>query len=126
MESNLNLRAKEILTFVPSGPHYDLAIRFYQEIGFQVDWKSDTEAILNKDGCRFFLQNLSHNWGKGNFMMELAVEDLDDWWDMLIGLDLEKYPEVKLKAPTDYPWGKREIHLIDPCNVLWHISTKSK
>lgn len=81
---NHNLKAKEILTFVPSGPNYDLAIRFYQEIGFRVDWKSETEAILNKDGCRFFLQNLAHNW------------------------------------------GKREVHLVDPCNVLWHISVRSK
>jgi len=124
---NYNLKAKEILTFVPSGPHYDLAIRFYQEIGFHLDWKSDSEAILNMDGCRFFLQNLTHNWGKGNFKMVLEVENLDDWWSVLNRLDLEKrYPEVKMKPPTDYPWGKREIHLVDPCNVLWHISVKTK
>ena len=126
MKRIFNLTVKEILTFIPSGPYYDQAIRFYQEIGFQIDWKSDTESILNKDGLRFILQNLSDNWGKGNFMMVLEVEDLDDWWDMLTGRDLEsKYPGVKLKPPMDYPWGKREIHLIDPCNVLWHISTSN-
>jgi uncharacterized glyoxalase superfamily protein PhnB len=28
-----------------------------------------------------------------------------------------------MKSPQDYPWGKREIHLIGPDGVLWHIAT---
>ncbi len=36
-------------------------------------------------------------------------------------LDLpSKYPGVRTKAPTDYTWG-REVHLIDPGGVCWHI-----
>jgi len=60
-------------------------------------------------------------------MMTLEVEDLDAWWEKLSVLELEKkYTEVKLKAPENYPRGKREIHLIDPSNVLWHISVDHK
>ena len=119
----LNLKAKEILTIFPSVTDFDTAIGFYQEIGFEVDWRSDSIAVIRKDSCKFLLQNSSNNWIDGNFMMVLEVEDLDDWWAHLESLKLtEKYPSVRLRAPEDYPWGKREIHLIDPCGVLWHIS----
>jgi hypothetical protein len=119
----LNLKAKEILAIFPSVTDFHTAISFYQEIGFEVDWRSDSIAVIRKDRCKFLLQNSSNNWIDGNFMMVLEVENLDDWWAHLEGLKLtEKYPGVRLRAPEDYPWGKREIHLIDPCGVLWHIS----
>jgi hypothetical protein len=119
----LNLRAKEILTIFPSVTDFDTAIRFYLDIGFAVDWRSDSMAVVRKDSCRFLLQNSSNNWIEDNFMMVLEVENLDDWWTHLESLDLaKKYPGVRLRAPEDYPWGNREIHLIDPCGVLWHIS----
>lgn len=123
---DLNLTAKEILTIFPSVTDFDTAIRFYQEIGFELDWRSDAMAVIRKDNCKFLLQNSSNNWIEGNFMMVLEVDDLDDWWTHLESLNLpEKYPGVRLRAPEDYPWGKREIHLIDPCGVLWHISVPS-
>ncbi|MBD0299485.1 MAG: VOC family protein [Nitrososphaera sp.] len=119
----LNLKAKEILTFIPSGKNYKKAIEFYLELGFQLDWQTEDYCSFGKDNCRFLLQNNPSNWGKDNFMMVLEVENLDDWWKHLVSLELQKkYDGVKLRAPENYPWGNREIHLIDPCEVLWHIS----
>lgn len=121
--TKLNLKANEILTFIPSVIDFQTAKRFYLEIGFEIDYDDDSLAILRKDRCRFFLQNNSNNWIDGNFMMVLHVEDLDAWWEHLQSLDLEsRYEGVKLRAPEVYPWGNREIHLIDPCGVLWHIA----
>src|SRR5439155_1026832 len=117
---NLNLEVKEIRAFIPSGKGYEQAIQFYLDIGFELDWKSESISIIRKNTCRFFLQNYPNDWIQNNFMMALEVENLDDWWIKLSGLDLEKrYAGVRLKAPQNYPWGKREIHLIDPCGVLW-------
>lgn len=122
----LNLKTTDILTFVPSGPDFETAIQFYVEIGFEVCWRDENLATLQKDDSRFFLQNIN-NWGKGNFMMSLKVENVDDWWEMLQPLNLhERYEGVKLKAPENYPWGKREIHLIAPSGILWHISSPTK
>jgi uncharacterized glyoxalase superfamily protein PhnB len=121
--AELNTTAKEILTFIPSVIDFDIAKKFYQEIGFEVDYEDKSLAIMRKDNCRFFLQNNPNNWIDGNFMMVMNVEDLDAWWSHLNSLDLpNRYAGVKLRAPEDYPWGKREIHLIDPCGVLWHIA----
>lgn len=123
----LNLTAKEILTFIPSGKNYKKAIEFYLELGFQMDWQWDGYSSFRKDKCRFILQDNENGWGKDNFMMVLEVEDLDDWWTHLDRLELPKrYEGVKLKAPENYSWGNREIHLIDPCEVLWHICVPSQ
>ena len=119
----MNLTAKEILTFIPSVVDYQTARRFYVEIGFEIDYEDGSLAILRKGRCRFFLQNNSNNWIEGNFMMVLNVEDLDAWWKHLVGLNLtSRYEGVKLRAPEVYPWGNREIHMIDPSGVLWHIA----
>ena len=119
----MNLRAKEILTFIPSVVDYQTARRFYVEIGFEIDYEDGSLAILRKGRCRFFLQNNSNNWIEGNFMMVLNVEDLDAWWKHLVGHNLtSRYEGVKLRAPEVYPWGNREIHMIDPSGVLWHIA----
>jgi uncharacterized glyoxalase superfamily protein PhnB len=123
----MSLVAKEIKTFVPAGRDYETSLRFYEELGFKIEWKSPELALLAIDQCRFFLQNLFVEEMQRNFMMSLDVEDLDAWWAHLTRLDLEKrYPGTKLRAPEDYPWGMREIHLIDAAGVLWHIAVPSK
>ena len=58
-------------------------------------------------------------------MMHLMVEDLDAWWNHIVDLDLVgKYENVRATEPRDYPWGLREINLVDPSGVLWHIAQK--
>jgi len=122
---NLNLKVKEMMTFVPSGSNYELAIQFYQDLGFEVDWKSDELALIRIEAFRFFLQKFENKEMQNNFMMNLEVESVEDWWKKIEGLKLkEKYPGIKLKAPETYPWGKKEIHLIDPAGVLWHIAIR--
>jgi hypothetical protein len=118
--------AEDIMAFVPAQGRYDDAIRFYEVIGFEVDFRSDSISVIRKDQCRFFLQNVAWAGARDNFMMYLEVNDLDAWWEMLSGLNLsEKFDGVRIRDPEDYPWGKREIHLIDPCGVLWHIAAST-
>lgn len=118
-----NLKVKELMTFVPSGSDYQNEIRFYEALGFTVVWKSDELAILKVGNLRFFLQNIENKEMQNNFMMDLEVENLDHWWKKIEGLHLpSKFPGTKAKAPENYPWGKREIHLITPAGVLWHIA----
>jgi hypothetical protein len=118
-----DVTAKDIMAFVPAQGRYEDAIRFYEAIGFAVDFRSDSISVIRKDRCRFFLQNVAWDGARDNFMMYLEVNDLDAWWEMLSGLNLsERFHGVRVRDPQDYPWGKREIHLIDPCGVLWHIS----
>lgn len=115
-------------TFVPSK---DLATsrQFYQDLGFNIAWEeNDLVCFRLGDGDpapEFLLQrHYVKDWAD-NFMMHILVEDLDAWWIHLESLKLpERYEGVRLKAPEDYPWGLREVHLIDPAGVLWHIAQR--
>lgn len=125
-EMELNLAVKAIEAFVPSGPDYGRTLSFYKDLGFATDFESDELSVLRLGTCRFFLQNFANLEMQKNFMMNLEVENLDDWWTHLQALDLlVRYPGTRLKAPETYPWGKREIHLIGPDGVLWHIATRA-
>ncbi|MDB5104807.1 MAG: Glyoxalase/bleomycin resistance protein/dioxygenase [Fibrobacteres bacterium] len=123
--ANLNLKVKEMMTFVPSGSDFPLALEFYRDLGFEVDWESDELALVRIETFRFFLQKLENKEMQGNFMMNLEVENVEDWWTKIESLRLQdKYKGIRLKAPQVYPWGKKEIHLIDPAGVLWHIAIR--
>lgn len=107
--------------FVPARD-YEAGLAFYQEIGFELAWRSDEVSLLRNGDFGFLLQNFFVPTFGENFMMQLIVEDLDEWWARLAALDLPaRYPDVQIKPPADYPWGLREIHLKDPSGVLWHV-----
>lgn len=57
-----------------------------------------------------------------NLMMQAEVDDLDAWWNRIrVSGVLERYRGVRAREPTEYPWGNREVHLIDPAGVCWHF-----
>ena len=61
------------------------------------------------------------DWAE-NLMLSLQVDDLDAWWAHIDGLDLPGRFGVRPPAPPKlWPWGLREVHVIDPAGVLWHF-----
>ena len=112
--------------FIPSGKDYALAQCFFEELGFDKIYSDNGLSIFRIGGQEFYLQNFHNQEFQDNFMVELVVEELDGWWTHIqIVVKGNKYP-IKVKEPTVYPWGKREIHLIDPSGVCWHISEAQK
>lgn len=118
--SNLNVNALRV--FVPAKDH-DVSTRFYEDLGFETVWSGHEVREMRIGGFSFFLQNYYQQGWADNFMVQLLVADLDAWWRHIEGKDLAaRYEGVRAAAPKDYPWGLREIHLIDPAGVLWHIA----
>ena len=37
------------------------------------------------------------------------------------GLEIAEKYNITLKPPQDYPWGMREIHMLDPAGVFCHF-----
>lgn len=109
----------------PFVPAKDFAISraFYRDMGAKEIWSNADMALLKLGDSEFYLQNAYvKDWAE-NTMLFLNVEDLDLCWQELQALDLvNRYPDIRWKQPTDYPWGLREIHLIDPAGVLWHFA----
>jgi hypothetical protein len=54
-------------------------------------------------------------------MIRVTVEDLDEFWREISEKDLAAKFGVKLREPTDFPWG-REVNLTDVAGVCWHFA----
>jgi hypothetical protein len=115
------MRATALYPFVPSGPAYERSIAFFAELGFVKEWQHDGLAGLRFGGAYFLLQQIDVPEWQKNQMIVIEVDDLDAWWS---AVDAKKLPErfagVRANPPKDFPWG-REVHLIDPGGVCWHV-----
>jgi catechol 2,3-dioxygenase-like lactoylglutathione lyase family enzyme len=116
----------DLKAFVPARDA-ELAKQFYVDLGFSVNWSNDDIAELQIGSFRFFLQKFYVAEHAGNFMMSLAVENADAWWEHIQRQDLKgKYPGIMCKPPAVQPWGVRVLYLSDPSGVLWHITDGRK
>src|SRR5207249_3240243 len=80
-----NLTAIEIKAFVPA-KDFQLAKKFYQDLGFTVSWSSDDLAYICHGNTSFLLQKFPQ--GIENFMMHLLVQDVDAWWSHIQERDI--------------------------------------
>lgn len=112
--------------FVPSGRDFDVALDFFAELGFEKQWQHDGLAGLRFGGAYFMLQSIDVPEWQKNQMLTLEVSDLDAYWSEVDAKDLAaRFSGVRMKAPTDFPWG-REVHIIDPAGVCWHVRQAAK
>jgi uncharacterized glyoxalase superfamily protein PhnB len=108
--------------FIPSGPDFARALAFFRDLGFTTAWESDGYAELCLGNAAFILQSFHDQHVQNNLMIFVAVDDLDDWHRHILASGvIEKYG-VLAKPPARYPWGQREVHLIDPAGVCWHFA----
>ena len=113
--------ATTLYPFVPSGPDFPLSVAFFNAIGFETTWHESGLAGLRFGRAYFILQDIHIPEWQTNQMITFEVTDLDAYWTLLESKNLPaSFPTVKLRPPTDFPWG-RELHLIDPAGVCWHI-----
>jgi hypothetical protein len=120
-DGSMKTRAKGLYPFVPSGPQFARSLEFFIAIGFETLWQDQGLAGLRFGGAYFLLQDIDVPEWQRNQMIVIEVDDLDLYWSELEAKDLEgTFPGVRLRPPTEFPWG-REIHLIDPGGVCWHV-----
>jgi hypothetical protein len=117
----MKTRATRLYPFVPSGPHFARSLEFFAALGFDKLWQDDGLAGLRFGGAYFLLQDIDVPQWQKNQMIIFEVTDLDVYWSELEAKDLaSSFPGVNLRPPTEFPWG-REIHIIDPGGVCWHV-----
>jgi hypothetical protein len=114
-------KALGLYPFVPSGRDFKTALDFFAAIGFQRLWENGGYAGLRCGAAYFILQDIAVPDWQANQMIVIEVDDLDAYWSDLDAKGLPgKFQGVKVRPPTDFPWG-REVHLIDPAGVCWHV-----
>jgi predicted enzyme related to lactoylglutathione lyase len=109
--------------FIPT-KDFELSKRFYETLGFEKTLDSEV-AIFRAGSGGFLLQRHYHDDWAANCMMQLMVDDLDEWWSHIDSLDLPKHFGVPApKPPALQPWGLRIAYVVDPAGVLWHIAER--
>ena len=111
----------DLQTFVPA-KDFEQSKQFYQDLGFNLNWEGSGVAQFAVGNYRFLLQDHYVKDFADNFMMFLNVEDVDAWWNYILRTGVAEKYEIVLKPPQDYPWGLREIHMLDPSGVFWHFA----
>lgn len=117
------MKLLDLKPFVPAGGDFGASRRFFLDLGFRENWGTDGLCELQMGEVRFLLQDYENRELQDNLMMYVIVDDLDAFWSHLEHTGVrERYDGVRAKEPTVFPWGVREVHLIDPAGVCWHFA----
>src|SRR5215831_12264617 len=117
----MTVQATSLYPFVPSGRDFRKAIEFFEAIGFRMEWEEEGFAGLRFGSAFFVLQQIDVPEWQTNQMITFEVDDLEGYWRELENKNLPAaFDGVRLREPTAFPWG-REVHIIDPGGVCWHV-----
>jgi hypothetical protein len=109
------LNIKEIRPFFPS-KDYDLSKSFYESLGFKGESAGPDLTIFQQSDCTFFLQRYYNEDFANNLMLQLIVENIDEAYELVSGLNKVKHSEIKRES-----WGS-VVYLWGPSGELWHIT----
>ena len=87
-----------------------------------MEWEGEKIAQFRIGDSKFLLQDYYVKDHADNFMMFLLVDDANEWWDYIQQCGVVDKFNMTLKPPENYPWGMREIHMLDPVGVFWHFA----
>jgi hypothetical protein len=100
---------------------FEISRSFYRDLGFQETILTNNFSVFAMQNLRFYLQDAYVKDWIDNTMVFLEVEDVDQFWNELLALDLtSKYENVRLIPIRKLDWGS-ECFLHDPSGILWHI-----
>ncbi|PWA04644.1 VOC family protein [Flavobacterium psychrotolerans] len=113
-------KVKSIRPFI-GAKDYTVSRHFYLDLGFQEAILSSNMSYFSTDGFGFYLQEAYVKDWIDNTMVFMEVEDVNQFWNELLDLNLtSKYENVKLMPPRVLDWGS-ECFVIDPSGILWHF-----
>ena len=101
---------------------FEISRRFYVDLGFQPHTLTDKLVEMRLGTFAFILQDYYVQQWADNFVIHMAVSDVNLWWDRIVSLDLpSRYGVKNPRAPQQEGWGL-VAGVIDPSGVLWRIA----
>jgi len=121
----MNQKALSIRPFI-GATNFEISRSFYHDLGFEESILSYNMSYFKTQGLGFYLQDAYVKDWIDNTMIFMEVENVDQYWQELLALDLtSKYKNVRLTPIKKYDWGK-ECFLHDPSGILWHFGQFAK
>ena len=115
------LEGTVLRTFLPT-KDFETSKQFYETLGFAKVLDGEVAIYDTAAPGGIILQRYYQKDWAENLMLSLQVDDLDAWWAHIDSLDLPGRFGVRPPTPPKlWPWGLREVHVIDPAGVLWHF-----
>lgn len=114
---------EQLRPFLPT-KEFEVSKRFYEALGFKKTFDGEV-AIFECGSGGFILQRYFQEDWASNSMMQLVVDNLDEYWSYIVAMDLpNRFGVASPKAPEMQPWGLRIAYIVDPAGVLWHIAQR--
>ncbi len=121
----MNQKALSIRPFI-GAKDFEVSRSFYRDLGFEESVLSPNMSVFKTHGLAFYLQDAYVQDWIDNTMVFMEVEDVTQYWNELVALDLPaKYKNVKLVPIRKDYWGS-ECFLHDPSGILWHFGEFNK
>jgi len=100
---------------------FDTSRNFYTDLGFNETIISPDFSVFEYEQIAFYLQKAYVKDWIDNTMIFLEVNDVKEYWENLMKLDLSsKYSNVRLIPVKEHHWGS-ECFIHDPSGILWHV-----
>ncbi len=116
----MNHKAKSIRPFL-GAKDFEVSRRFYRDLGFQETVLGPGFSVFKTNGLAFYLQDAYVQDWIDNTMVFMEVEDVTQFWNDLMTLDLAStFESVRLEPIRTLDWG-RECFIHDPSGILWHV-----
>jgi hypothetical protein len=106
--------------FVPSGSNFERSKQFFMALGFNIRWDGGDYIGFERDGCKFILQKYVNRDFAENFMVSVAVTNVDEFRKEVIEKQLPQKFGVRIGEASEMPYG-REVNIIDIAGVCWHF-----
>ena len=106
--------------FIPSGNNFAASKQLFLELGFSITWDAGDYVGFDRDGCKFILQHYDNKDFAENLMINVKIDNADEFWRFINGKELVQKFGVKITTPKKQPYGI-EVNLIDIAGVCWHF-----
>lgn len=108
--------------FIPARD-FERSKQFYQGLGFSIAFTDGKIALMCSGAAQFLLQDFYQEGLATNLMLQIIVDDVDQWWHERGPKHLaEQFDLAAPKPPAVQPWGLKVGFIHDPSGVLWHIA----
>lgn len=117
-----NPTAQDVKVFVPT-KEFEHSLKFYECLGWQVNWREGGLAEIELAGARSYLQDFYVKEWAENFMLYVVVEDAAAWHKHIEKVLADgEFPTARVQPPKQQEYGAIVTFAHDPCGVLIHFA----